>query len=62
VGGESIRLRLSELIFVEVVRLYLETLPARETGWLSGLRDPAIGKVLTILHEHERDRDERFTK
>jgi AraC-like DNA-binding protein len=51
VGGESIRLRLSELIFVEVIRRYLETLPAHETGWLSGLRDPAIGKVLVMLHE-----------
>jgi AraC-like DNA-binding protein len=50
-GGETIRLRLSELIFVEVVRQYLETLPASETGWLSGLRDPSIGKVLTMLHE-----------
>ncbi len=50
-GGESIRLRLSELIFVEVIRLSLESLPAHETGWLSGLRDPAIGKVLTILHD-----------
>ena len=50
-GGESIRLRLSELIFVEVVRLCLESLPARETGWLSGLRDPLIGKVLALLHE-----------
>jgi AraC-like DNA-binding protein len=51
VGGESIRLRLSELVFVEVMRRYLETLPAHETGWLSGLRDPAIGKVLVMLHE-----------
>lgn len=51
VGGEVIRLRLSELIFVEVVRLYLESLPAHETGWLAGLRDPAIGKVLALLHE-----------
>jgi len=50
-GGEAIRLRLSELIFVEVIRLCLETLPAHETGWLSGLRDPAIGKVLTMLHQ-----------
>lgn len=50
-GGESIRLRLSELIFVEVIRLFLESSPAHETGWLSGLRDPAIGKVLTLLHE-----------
>jgi AraC-like DNA-binding protein len=50
-GGETIRLRLGELIFVEVMRRYLETLPAHETGWLSGLRDPAIGKVLVMLHQ-----------
>lgn len=50
-GGETIRLRLSELVFVEVMRRYLESLPAQETGWLSGLRDPAIGKVLIMLHE-----------
>jgi AraC-like DNA-binding protein len=52
VGGESIRTRLSELIFVEVVRLCLESLPADQTGWLSGVRDPSIGKVLKMLHEH----------
>jgi AraC-like DNA-binding protein len=51
-GGETIRLRLSELIFVEVMRQHLETLPAHETGWLSGLRDPAIGKILVMLHRH----------
>ena len=51
VGGESIRLRLSELIFVEVMRQYLECLPAHQTGWLSGLRDPSIGKALAALHE-----------
>jgi AraC-like DNA-binding protein len=51
VGGETIRLRLSELVFVEVLRQYLQSLPARETGWLSGLRDPSIGKVLAMLHE-----------
>jgi AraC-like DNA-binding protein len=51
VGGESIRLRLSELIFVEVMRLYLESMPVHETGWLLGLRDPAIGKVVALLHQ-----------
>ena len=51
IGGESIRLRLSELIFVEVMRRYLESLPVHETGWLAGLRDPAISKVLIMLHE-----------
>jgi AraC-like DNA-binding protein len=51
VGGGCIRLRLSELMFVEVVRRYLETLPALQTGWLAGLRDPAIGRVLSMMHE-----------
>lgn len=51
VGGESIRLRLSELIFVEVVRQCLESLPPDQTGWLAALRDPPIGKVLAALHE-----------
>jgi AraC-like DNA-binding protein len=50
-GGECIRLRLSELIFVEVARRYLATLGRGETGWLSGLRDPAVGHALSLLHE-----------
>jgi AraC-like DNA-binding protein len=50
-GGECIRLRLSELMFVEVVRRYLETLPADQTGWLTALRDPGIGRVLALIHE-----------
>ena len=50
-GGQCIRLRLSELMFVEVVRRYLEALPAAHTGWLAGLRDPSIGRVLALLHE-----------
>lgn len=50
-GGESIRLRLSELMFVEVVRRCLEALPAGESGWLAGLRDPGVGRALALLHQ-----------
>ncbi len=50
-GSECIRLGLSELIFIEVVRRYLATLPVEGAGWLSGLRDPAVGRVLALLHE-----------
>jgi AraC-like DNA-binding protein len=49
-GGECIRLRLSELMFVEVVRRHLATLPPTRTGWLAGLRDPAVGRALALLH------------
>ena len=51
VGAECIRLGLSELIFIEVVRRYLATLDADQTGWLLGLRDPVIGRVLALLHD-----------
>ena len=49
-GGECVRLRLSELMFVEVVRRHLATLAAEQTGWLAGLRDPVVGRALALLH------------
>ena len=45
VGGESVLARLSELMFIEVVRQYLGTMPPEQTGWLAGLRDPYVGKA-----------------
>jgi AraC-like DNA-binding protein len=54
-GGECVRLRLSELMFVEVVRRYLAGLPAEETGWLAGLRDHSVGRALASLHERPGD-------
>jgi AraC-like DNA-binding protein len=50
-GGECVRLRLSELMFVELVRQHLAALPKEETGWLAGLRDPLVGHALALLHE-----------
>ena len=50
-GGECIRLRLSELMFVEVVRRHLAALSAEQSGWLAGLRDDIVGRALGLLHE-----------
>jgi AraC-like DNA-binding protein len=50
IGGEAVLGRLSELMFVDVVRRYVETLPAEGTGWLAGLRDAFVGRALTALH------------
>jgi AraC-like DNA-binding protein len=50
-GRRSILLRLSELMFVEVVRRYLTTVPEAQRGWLAGLRDPLIGRALARLHK-----------
>ena len=50
-GSESMLARLSELFFIEVVRHHLATLPSDTTGWLAGLRDDAIGRTLSLLHD-----------
>jgi AraC-like DNA-binding protein len=49
-GGEVVLGRLSELMFVDVVRRYLETLPADGMSWLAALREPFVGRALTALH------------
>ena len=51
-GTDCVRLRLSELMFIEVVRGYIETLPPENTGWLAALRDPAVGRAIALLHEN----------
>lgn len=50
-GGECVLARLSELMFVEVVRRYLATLPPEDVGWLAGLRDDGVGRALGKLHD-----------
>ena len=50
-GAESVRLRLSELMFVEVIRRHVAVLPPEQAGWLAGLRDEYIGRALGLLHE-----------
>ena len=49
-GGECLLARVSELMFVQVLRRYLEDLPEHRSGWLAGLRDPQIGRALGLLH------------
>ena len=49
-GGELVLSKIAELMFVDVVRRYMLTLPPDHAGWLSGLRDPQIGAALKLLH------------
>lgn len=48
-GAENVLARLSELMFVETIRRYLERLP-EQAGWLAGLRDAVVGKALAAFH------------
>jgi AraC-like DNA-binding protein len=37
-------------MFVEVLRRYVDSLPNDQTGWLAGMRDPAVGRALALMH------------
>jgi AraC-like DNA-binding protein len=50
-GAGTMLARLAELLFVEAMRRYIESLPAHQTGWLAGLRDRYVGRALTLMHE-----------
>ncbi len=49
-GSEVVLARLSELLFVEVVRGHLEALPEEARGWFAGLRDRHVGAALRLMH------------
>ena len=53
-GSQSMLARLSELLFIEVVRWYVATLPHDTSGWLAGLRDEFVGRALSALHDRPR--------
>lgn len=50
-GGDAVLERLSEMMFVDAARRYLEGLPEDATGWLAGLRDRFVGRALALMHE-----------
>jgi AraC family transcriptional regulator, alkane utilization regulator len=50
-GNAAILGRLTELMFVEILREYMQRLPASQGGWLSGVNDPYVGKALRLMHE-----------
>lgn len=49
-GTTTLLTRITELMFVEVLRDFMETLPGEQTGWFAGLRDPFVGRALQRLH------------
>ena len=50
-GGEAMLQRMSEMMFVDAVRRYVETLPEESRGWLAGLRDRFVGRALSLMHD-----------
>ena len=50
-GGEAMLERMSEMMFIDAVRRYVDTLPEDSRGWLAGLRDRFVGRALALMHD-----------
>jgi AraC-like DNA-binding protein len=49
-GANAVLERLSEMMFVDAARRYLDDLPEDAVGWLAGLRERYLGKALGLMH------------
>ena len=49
-GSSATVAKLSELLFIEAVRRYADSLPEDQTGWFAALKDPYVSRALALLH------------
>jgi AraC-like DNA-binding protein len=49
-GNRAVLARLSEFLFMEVLRWQLRSSSQSSFGWLGGLHDPHVGRALQLMH------------
>jgi len=50
-GQRGVLSRITEVLFIEVLRSWIKSLGQGEGGWLGAIADPHIGKALQLIHE-----------
>ncbi len=50
-GGAGVLAKLSEVLFIEVLRLYMNEHAEGRTGWLAGVGDRIVGAALNAMHD-----------
>ena len=50
-GGAGVLAKLAEVLFIEVLRLYMNEQSEGRTGWLAGVGDRIVGGALNALHK-----------
>jgi AraC-like DNA-binding protein len=55
-GQEAVLSRMTEVLFVEVLRSWIKSLRPGEGGWLGAITDAHVGKALRLIHERPAHR------
>jgi AraC-like DNA-binding protein len=51
-GGETVITRLADILVIQAIRSWIAQDPTAQTGWLGALRDPQVGRALSLIHRH----------
>lgn len=51
-GSDAMLARISEMLFVEAVRSYVDALPPEADGWIKALRDRSLSRALALIHRY----------
>ena len=51
-GADAMLRRLAEMLFIEVIRSWIEQQSPTTGGWLGALRDQAVTTALGLMHQH----------
>ena len=55
-GGETVVTHLADILIIQAIRAWIDSIPETERGWLGALRDKQIGRALAAIHrEPEKD-------
>ncbi|MEW8384265.1 MAG: cupin domain-containing protein, partial [Candidatus Thiodiazotropha taylori] len=51
-GGETVITRLADILVIQAIRSWLDSLSGPQPGWLNALRDKQIGRALAAIHRN----------
>ena len=55
-GSETVITRLADILVIQAIRTWIESVREEERGWIAALHDRQIGKALALMHRQpERD-------
>jgi AraC-like DNA-binding protein len=55
-GGETVITHLADILIIQAIRAWIDSVPESQRGWLAALRDRQVGRALAAIHrEPEKD-------
>lgn len=54
-GAQTILTRMADVIFIQILRAYMESLPKQAEGFLGALRDSHLASALGLMHQRPED-------